>query len=288
MPIAFGINTWTWVSPFRTENAKTLFPKIHEMRFDLVEIALEDPSHIDADAVRDILLDTGLGVSVCGAFGPNRDLTSEDPAAIQNSLDYIEKSLEIGATLGASVFAGPMYSAVGKARQIPPDQKKREFDMAVDGLKKASVLGEKYGLTLAVEPLNRFETDLINTAKQARELIDAVDSPALKVHLDTFHMNIEEESVLDAIRLIGSDLAHVHASESNRGTPGMGLAAWDQLEQGLREVDYSGAVVIETFTPEVKEIARAAAIWRQLAPSQDSLATNGLAFLKDLFARVEY
>jgi D-psicose/D-tagatose/L-ribulose 3-epimerase len=288
MPISFGINTWAWVSPFRTENAKSLFPKIKEMGFDLVEIALEDPSHVDPDAIHDLLLDTGLGVGVCGAFGPSRDLTSEDPAAIQNSLDYIERSLEIAAAIGASVFAGPMYSAVGKARQVPQDQKMREFDMAVDGLKKAGVLGQKYGITLAIEPLNRFETDLINTAAQARELIDAVDSPAVKVHLDTFHMNIEEESVLDAIRLIGDDLAHVHASESNRGTPGMGLAAWDQLEQGLRQVGYSGAVVIETFTPDVKEIARAAAIWRQLAPSQDSLASNGLAFLKDLFARTEY
>jgi len=288
MPISFGVNTWAWVSPFKTENAKTLFPKIKEMGFDLVEIALEDPSHVDADEIRDVLLDTGLGVSICGAFGPSRDLTSEDPANIQNSLDYIEQALEIGATVGASILAGPMYSAVGKARQVPADQKKREFDMAVDGLKKAGILAEKYGLTLAIEPLNRFETDLINTAAQVRSLIDAIDSPAVKVHLDTFHMNIEEESVLDAIRLIGDDLAHVHASESNRGTPGMGLAAWDQLEQGLREVGYSGPVVIETFTPEVKEIARAAAIWRQLAPSQDSLASNGLAFLKDLFTRMEY
>jgi len=288
MPIVYGINTWTWVSPFTTDNARSLFPKIKEMGFDLVEIALEDPSHVDADVLRDLLLDNGLGVSVCGAFGPSRDLTSEDPAAIENSLEYIERSLEISATVGASVFAGPMYSAVGKARQVPPDQKKREFDMAVEGLKRAGILGEKSGITLAVEPLNRFETDLINTAAQARELIDAVDTPAVKVHLDTFHMNIEEESVLDAIRLIGPDLAHVHASESNRGTPGMGLAAWDQLEQGLREGDYNGAVVIETFTPDVKEIARAAAIWRQLAPSQDSLASNGLAFLKDLFSRIEY
>src|SRR5690349_17117127 len=132
MPIAFGINTWTWVSPFKTENAKTLFPKIKEMGFDLVEVALEDPSHVDADVLRDLLLDNGLGVSVCGAFGPSRDLTSEDPAAIENSLEYIERALEISATVGASVFAGPMYSAVGKARQVPPDQKKREFDMAVD------------------------------------------------------------------------------------------------------------------------------------------------------------
>ncbi len=90
--------------------------------------------------------------------------------------------------------------------------------------------------------------------------------------------------MLEAVRTAGDLLAHVHASESNRGTPGAGLAAWDDLAAGLREIGYDGPIVIETFTPEVKEIARAAAIWRPLAPSQDSLAQNGLHFLKRLLA----
>src|SRR5579872_2641742 len=284
MPITFGVNTWTWVSPFTTESARTLFPKIRSMGFDLVEIALEDPSHVDGGEVRRMLADNGLGVVVCGAFGPGRDLANDDPAIVQQGLQYIEQALDVGTQVGAKSFVGPMYSAVGKARQVPPDVRKREFERAVEGLKRAGALASDRGLTLGIEPLNRFETDMINTAAQVRTLIDAVGSPAVKIHLDTFHMNIEEESVYEAILTAGKDLCHVHASESNRGTPGKGLAGWEDLRRGLVEVGYAGPVVIETFTPDVKEIARAAAIWRPLAPSQDRLASDGLAFLRGLLA----
>ena len=284
MAIQIGINTWTWVSPFRTEEARTLIPKIKQMGFDVVELALEDPSHLDGGEVRRLLDDNGLGAVVCGAFGPSRDLTSDDPANVQGSLDYIKAALEFGQAVGAGVLAGPMYSAVGKARHIPDEQRKQEFDTAVAGLKKAAAMASDYGLRLAVEPLNRFETDLVNTAEKARTLVDAVGNTSIGVHLDTFHMNIEEESVYNAILTAGDRLYHVHASESNRGTPGSAQAHWSDLARGLKAVGYDGAVVIETFTPGVKEIARAASIWRPMAPSQDYLASEGLRFLRTLLA----
>ncbi len=282
MPNPIGVNTWTWISPFTTADAAILFPKVKEMGFDIVEIPLEDPTLADGPTVAEALKANGLSATVCGAFGPSRDLTSEDPANIQGSLDYILAAVKFTQEVGATVLAGPMYSAVGKARQVPPDVKKREFDMAVAGLKKAGVMAADHGVTLAIEPLNRFETDLINTARQAKDLIQAIDSPNVKIHLDTFHMNIEEESVYDAIVIAGADLAHVHASESNRGTPGSALAAWEDLARGIKAVNYTGPVVIETFTPDVKEIARAAAIWRPLAVTQDDLAYQGLVFLRAL------
>ncbi len=282
MPNPIGVNTWTWISPLTTADAAILFPKVKEMGFDIVEIPLEDPSLADGPLVAEALKTNGLSATVCGAFGPSRDLTSEDPANIQGSLDYILAAVKFTHEVGATVLAGPMYSAVGKARQVPADVKKHEFDLAVAGLKKAGAMAGDYGVTLAIEPLNRFETDLINTARQVKDLIQAVDSPNVKIHLDTFHMNIEEESVYDAILLAGADLAHVHASESNRGTPGSALAAWEDLARGLKAINYTGPVVIETFTPDVKEIARAAAIWRPLAASQDDLAYDGLVFLRAL------
>jgi D-psicose/D-tagatose/L-ribulose 3-epimerase len=133
-----------------------------------------------------------------------------------------------------------------------------------------------------VEPLNRFETDLVNTAAQGIRLIDEVDRPNVKLHLDTFHMGIEEHSVLAAVRAAGLRLAHVHGCENDRGAPGSGLVPWDQLARGLGEIDYHGDVVIESFTPECQAIAAAAAIWRPLAKTQDALATEGLSFLKKL------
>ena len=282
MAMQLGVNTWTWVSPFRTEDARSLFPKIKEMGFDSVEVALEDPFLVDADETLRLANANGLSVQVCGAFGPGRDMSSDDPAVVNQAFDYIQQAVDFAQKVGSKVVCGPMYSAVGKARHVPPEVRRQERDRAMEGLRKAAEIAESGGVRLAVEPLNRFETDMINTALQARELVESVGSPAVGIHLDTFHMNIEEADVYEAVRVAGNRLYHVHASESNRGTPGAGLAAWDELARGLKDVNYQGAVVIETFTPEVKEIARAAAIWRPLAESQDELARNGLKFLRKL------
>lgn len=281
MSIRLGVNTWVWTAPFTTDTVK-LFPKIKRMGFDLVEIPIEDPNLIDVGAVGEGLQRNGLGVTVCGAFGPDRDLTHDDPKVHDHAIDYIEVCLAMGAAWGAEVLAGPMYSAVGKARFVPPDQKKREWERAVTNLRRAARMAANAGVRLALEALNRFETDLVNTADQAVQLTRDVGDKALGIHLDTFHMNIEERDAEAAIRKAGSRLYHVHASESDRGTPGSANADWQGLKKGLKAVKYDGAVVIESFTPEVKSIARAAAIWRKLAPSQDRLAGDGLKFLKRL------
>ncbi len=282
MSVPIGVNTWTWVSPFTTDHARALFPKIRSMGFDIAEIALEDVSVVDAAEVRSVLDQNGLAVTVCGAFGPSRDLASEDSSVVRQGLDYIRDSLAFCKQVGSRLFVGPMYSAVGKARHMPPDERKREFDRAVEGLREAARMAGDAGVTLGIEPLNRFETDMVNTAEQARRMVETIGRPEARIHLDTFHMNIEESSLREAVRTAGDLLCHVHASESNRGTPGSALAGWTELADGLKEIGYTGPVVIETFTPEVKEIARAAAIWRPLASSQDALAQEGLQFLRGL------
>jgi D-psicose/D-tagatose/L-ribulose 3-epimerase len=139
-----------------------------------------------------------------------------------------------------------------------------------------------HGVVLCVEPLNRFETSFINLASHVIELVDRVAHPACQVMLDTFHMNIEEQSLGDAIRAVGPRLRHFHSCENDRGTPGQGHVPWSDVAAALRDINYDGPVVIESFTSQVKAIARAAAIWRPLAPSQDALAREGLAFLRKL------
>ena len=145
-----------------------------------------------------------------------------------------------------------------------------------------SYAGER-GVRLALEPLNRFETDLINVVEQGLALCAAVGSPHLGLHLDTFHMHLEERDSGAAIRAAGDRLFHFHACENDRGAPGRGQVAWPAVAAALADVGYAGPVVIESFTPEVKSIARAVCIWRELASSQDELAREGLAFLKGLF-----
>jgi D-psicose/D-tagatose/L-ribulose 3-epimerase len=280
-----GINTWVWTSPFDDDSLE-LVSRAQAMGFDVFEVAVEDPGRFAGDRLAEALRDSGLRPVACGAFGPSRDMTHEDSRYRRESLGYIREVLKLCERWGAAVFAGPMYSAVGKRRQVPADQRRREWDLAVAGIREAAMMAADHGVTLAIEPLNRFETDLVNTAAQAVSLVEEVAHPNVKVHLDTFHMMIEEKSLLDAILLAGPRLAHFHACENDRGTPGTGLVPWDQVADGLRAVGYRGDLVIESFTPKCVSIAAAAAIWRPLAPSQDALARDGLAFLRRLVARI--
>lgn len=276
-----GVNTWVWTSPFSTSDFH-LIPKIKAMGFDLIEVALDDAAIIDADLLRKSAADNGLSIGICGAFGPNRDISSEDPAIRQLGYDYIAGSIRFAERVGSTLFSGPIYSAVGKTRLVPPEQKARERAWCVDNMRTLGKVASDAGVTVGVEPLNRFETDMINLVEQAITLIQEVDHPAYKVHIDTFHSNIEEKSIPDAIRRAGSLLGHFHACENDRGTPGTGHQDWIGIRHALRDIAYQGAVVIESFTPGAVEIAKAAAIWRPLAPSQDELAGEGARFLRQL------
>lgn len=277
-----GVNTWVWTSPFST-NEFHLIPKVKEMGFDVLEVALEDASIIDAKLLRTMTEDNGLAVTVCGAFGLNRDISSEDPAIRKNGADYIRESIRFTEQVAARVFAGPVYSAVGKTRLVPEEQKKREWEWCVETLRDVGAAATDAGVTIGIEPLNRFETDMINLAEQAVKLVRDVASPAYKIHLDTFHGNIEEKSLPETIRKLGKGmLCHFHACENDRGIPGTGHQDWTGIRDALRDVEYDGAAVIESFTPGTIEIAKAASIWRPLAPSQDELARQGARFLRGL------
>ncbi|NHE58612.1 sugar phosphate isomerase/epimerase family protein [Cyclobacterium plantarum] len=279
LDIKLGVTTWLWTSPFGSESV-SLFPKIRKMGYDAVEIPVEDPLLIDTGIVKKALADNGLKPIICGAFGPGRDLTHEDPSFHKTSFDYIQQCLHISAELGASFVAGPMYSAVGKARLVSPEQKKIEWDRAVSNLYKVCQMAESAGQEIALEALNRFETDLINTTADLMRLIADINHPAAKVLLDGFHMNIEEPDIEKAIEQAGDKLIHVQVSENYRGTPGTGQTRWDAYKRGLEKANYSGTVTIESFTPEIKELAGAVCIWRPLAESQDAFAADGYKFLK--------
>jgi D-psicose/D-tagatose/L-ribulose 3-epimerase len=171
---------------------------------------------------------------------------------------------------------------VGRVWQATPEERERDLELLVKQLGGLAEYAADHGVVLCVEPLNRFETSFINLASQLVEVLDRVDHPACQAHLDTFHMNIEERSLGDAIRTVGPRLRHFHACENDRGAAGSGHVPWSEVAEALRDINYDGPVVIESFTAEVKSIARAAAIWRSLAASQDALAEQGLAFLQEL------
>ncbi|SEJ77811.1 D-tagatose 3-epimerase [Dyadobacter sp. SG02] len=279
----FGASTFIWVSPFSTANID-LLTRVKDMGYDIIEIAVEDTRIIDWKLIKDTARDLDLRITISGAFGPERDISSTDPAFREIGKQYIIDCIRIAEQMHSPVFGGPVYSAVGKTRIVSDEQKKQERGWCVDILKEVSQIAGDCGVTLGLEPLNRFETDMINTVDQALSILDEVGNPNLKIVLDTFHSNIEEKDIPASIRKIGKDLlCHVQGNESDRGTPGTGHLEWQGIREALADIGYEGAVVIETFGQPSKELARAACIWRPLANSADELAEEGLAFYKKMF-----
>jgi D-psicose/D-tagatose/L-ribulose 3-epimerase len=274
-----GINTFLFTSPFTNESTK-LFPTFKKWGFETVEIPIEDPCHIDPAHVKAELDKYGLVCgSVCACMGPDRDLRGTEEQQ-KTGLDYMKKLIDQMVGLDCPTLIGPVYSAVGRADAVPEREYQMQWKRVVRNLKSLAKYAEKNGRMIALEPLNRFETDFINTCDQGLKMVKDVGSPALKLHLDTFHMNIEEKFQDKAIRKAGKLLAHFHACGSDRGTPGNDHIDWKSIAAALKAIGYKGDVVIESFTTDVKVIAKAAAIWRKIEPKRDDIAVKGLKFLK--------
>jgi D-psicose/D-tagatose/L-ribulose 3-epimerase len=278
--VRVGVCTWVWAAPLREADVLPIAERVRGFGFDVLEVCIEDPDLVSAEVLVDARERTGIAYSVCGAFGPDRDFAHHDARPRGNARTYLDRLLELAAAIDSPHVCGPMYAAVGKEPAVDDEARKVEWDRAVTGLTAAAERAEALGVRLAIEPLNRFETDLVNTAEQGLALCTDIGSPAAGLLLDTFHMNIEEKSIGDAIRAAGDRLVHVHACENDRGTLGRAHIPWPEVFTALGDVGYDGQVVIESFTPSVTTIARAVCMWRPLDATGDALATAGLAFLR--------
>jgi D-psicose/D-tagatose/L-ribulose 3-epimerase len=277
-----GINAWVWTSPVNTAEFLRLAPLVRNMGFDLIEFGIEGTDDLDYARGAQIARDNGLGVSVCAAMGPDRDLIHSDEAIRTNGMHYVRHCIDAAKTMGALHVVGPLYSAVGRTWQATDDERKRDTDLLVKQLRELAAYAGDRGVKLGVEPLNRFETSFMNLASQAIDVVDRVDHDACGILLDTFHMNIEERSIGDAIRAAGGRVIQLHTCENDRGAPGSGHVPWREVADACRDIGFTGPFVIESFTNKVKTIARAAAIWRNFADSQDALAEGGLRYLREL------
>lgn len=275
-----GINTFLFTSPFVTQSAK-LFSKFKGWGFDTVELAIEAPEHIDPRKVRAALDKSGIACgSMCACMGPDRDLRGTTRQQ-QTGLKYMMALIDQMTVLDCPSLIGPVYSAVGRADAVPAKEYKQQWRTVVKNLKILCAYAGGKGKKVCLEPLNRFETDFINTCDQALNMAADVGSPHLLLHLDTFHMNIEEKNQPAAIRKAGKLLGHFHACGSDRGTPGGDHIDWAGIAAALKAIGYDKDVVIESFTTDVKVIARAAAIWRRIEPTRDEIAVKGLHLLRN-------
>jgi D-psicose/D-tagatose/L-ribulose 3-epimerase len=273
----YGANTLIWTESFGPEHFP-LLPRIKSAGLDGVEIPAFHPASLQVAAIRRELERIGLSCTSCTVIPDGLSLASPDAAIREKACDFVRDCLNACAELGAELLVGPMYSPVGHFTGTR--RTADEWQRVVECWKELDAAVQASGVQIALEPLNRFETYFLNTAADAAALCDAIDSPRIGILIDTFHANIEEKSIGAALRQAGRHLKHLHTCENDRGTPGTGNVNWPEFFETVRATGYDGWLTIESFGFSLGTIAAAASIWRDLAPSPESIAFDGVKFLR--------
>lgn len=281
-----GANPWIWTSPVDDRALAELVPRIAAWGFDAIEIPVENPGDWSPERTRDLLAEHGLAAaSVLAVTPPGRDLVATDPATVRSSQDYLRGLIDAAQVLGAPSVCGPVYASVGRLWRMSPQQRQDCYRELREALAPVAEYAGERGVRIGVEALNRYETSVVNTMAQTLEALDGLPD-TVGIMLDSYHMNIEEADPYAAVTLAGPRIVHVQVSGSDRGAPGRDHLDWPRWLGALAGTGYRGPICIESFTGENEAIAVAAAIWRPLAPSQDELATSGLAYLRMVAASV--
>ncbi len=260
------------------------FAQLKELGFDGVEVPVFSPDSVDTAGIRRRAEACGLQLTVSGALPPGTRFYGADAGARQGATRYVEGFIRTASELGAGVVCGPIYKPVGDTDQSVPLA--QQIAETADAMRPLMKQAEAAGVQFAFEPLNRFETDFMNTASAGIEFCARLGSPAAGLLLDTFHMHIEEKAVGAAIRAAAAAgvLTHFHASENDRGTAGSGQVRWDQAADALTQAKYDGWVVLESFSQTNQAIKTAVSCWRPFFPSEEEFLANGLAFVKGALA----
>jgi D-psicose/D-tagatose/L-ribulose 3-epimerase len=270
----FGAHAFIWAGEWTPEGAEKVIRGAAQAGLDFVEIPLLRPENMDVTATRALLDRYGIG-STCSLGLPK---AAHLPSAPEKAESFLESAVDVAAGLEAPVLCGVLYAHLGTLTGRPPEV--GELEAVARVLKNVARYAAERGVSLGVEAVNRYETYLMNLAEQADAMLDRVGEPNVFVHLDTYHMNIEEKGFYDPIVATGERMQYIHLSESDRGTPGTGNVHWDEVFRGLKAIDYDGYLVMESFAAINEDLAGATALWRDVVGDPEALIRDGLGFLR--------
>ncbi|MFJ9213067.1 sugar phosphate isomerase/epimerase family protein [Streptomyces sp. NPDC102264] len=276
-----GANPWIWHSPVGTGALAEVLPRLAGWGFDCVELPLEQAGDWEPAATAKLLDTTGLApAAVIAVMPPDRNLVRAEPGTVRATQDYLLGCVDAAHAVAAPVVAGPVYTAVGRTWRMTGAERAAAYAEFRENIAPVTDHARAAGVRIGVEPLNRYETGLLNTVGQTLTALEGLDPSVIGVALDTYHQNIEERTLPGAVRESGSRIVHVQVCANDRGTPGADHLDWAGFLTALDGHGYRGALCIESFTAHNNAIAVAASVWRPLAPTQDGIATEGLAFLR--------
>ena len=271
----FGVHTSMWTMHWDRAGAERAIAEAARYGMDFLELALLDPDIIDAAHTRKLLERHGLRM-VASLGLPEHAFASRDP---EEAIAHLARVIEMTAQMGGEAVSGVIYGGIGERTGLPPTQ--IELDNVAHVLEVAAGKARAAGLALGIEPVNRYETHLLNTGAQARDMIERVGVENLFIHLDTYHMNIEEKGAANGILDARDHLRYIHLSESDRGTPGEGTCDWDEIFAALAAIGFNGGLAMESFVNMPPELAYGLSVWRPVAESEAEVLDKGLPFLRN-------
>lgn len=277
-----GVNSWVWAAGLDDNSLESVVRTAASLGFTAIELPVENLDAWSANRARRLLDELELEPCVVGAMAADRNLVCASGEQIAATQSYLTGCVDVAVELGAKVVAGPFYAATGRTWRMTDVERHDTYAQLVDSLTPVTQYAEAAGVTVAIEPLNRYETSLINTVDQALEALAPLLGVGLGLALDSYHLNIEEKSISQAIRTAGEHVVHVQVCGNDRGAVGSDHIDWTEFLDALDEIGYSGPLSLESFTGDNETIATAASVWRPLAVDQDTLARDSHRFLTTL------
>ncbi len=271
----FGVHTSMWTMTWDHDGAERAVERAAHYGMDFIEIALLNPGGVDAAHTRALLDSSGLR-AICSLGLPEPAWPSTNPEA---AVEHLTRAMDVTKAMGAEALSGVTFGGIGQRTGAPPTE--AEYTNVARALDAAARHAKRLGIAFGIEPVNRYENHLINTGRQAVEMIERVGADNIFVHLDTYHMNIEEKGAGNGILDAREHLRYIHLSESDRGTPGAGTCDWDEVFATLAAIGYQGGLAMESFINMPPEVAYGLSVWRPVARDEAEVMDNGLPFLRN-------
>jgi len=280
IPNLLGVHALVWVGGWSKDQCREAIKNTAEAGYGLIEIPALDPKSIDVEHTKATLKEFGLKGACSLGLSFDADINNEDSQIVQRGEARLMDALNVVENLGGDYLGGVIFSALGKYK-LPPTKKSR--DNAVAALKRLAIAAQAKGITLGLEPVNRYESNLLNTGSQALDMIKDIGEPNVVVHLDIYHMNIEEQDLVSPVLQAGSKLGYVHIGASHRGPLGTGNIDFDSFFGALAKIGYKGTITFESFSSTVvaPDLSSTLGIWRNLWTDNKSMAKSAREYIEN-------